>query len=105
MDLSRSSDVEENNATKEVVVTWLSEEECIAAGATDMNIVSEYVEKVNIWLAEGKVVEPELLHLLWEKEQSFGKRIGVHAALIQCKSKRIGNRSDIMVESGNVLNY
>ncbi|MGK9185671.1 hypothetical protein KXS12_26010 [Priestia filamentosa] len=47
-----------------------------------MDMILEYVEKVNLWLAQDKVVEPELLHLLWEKGNYSGQRIGVHPALI-----------------------
>lgn len=76
-------------SNKEVKVLWLSQEECIEAGANNMDMILEYVEKVNIWLAEGKVVEPELLHLLWEPGQYAGKRIGVHAALIRSEEMRV----------------
>lgn len=75
--------------SKAVDVLWLSQEECIEAGATDMEMILEYVEKVNLWLAQGKVVEPELLHLLWEEDNYSGKRIGVHAALIQSEEMRV----------------
>ncbi|MCM3519822.1 ornithine cyclodeaminase family protein [Staphylococcus xylosus] len=75
--------------SKEVNVLWLSQEECIEGGAKDMNQILEYVEKVNLWLAEDKVVEPELLHLLWEEGNYSGKRIGVHAALIQSEEMKV----------------
>jgi len=68
---------------KEVHVTWLSQEECIKAGAKDMSFILEYVEKVNVWLSEGKIVESNLLHLLWDEHEHAGKRIGVHATLIR----------------------
>ncbi len=68
---------------KEVKITWLSQEECISAGAKDMSLILEYVEKVNVWLSEGKIVESNLLHLLWDKHAHAGKRIGVHATLIR----------------------
>lgn len=74
---------------QEVDVLWLSQEECIESGANDMNMILEYVEKVNKWLAEGKVEEPELLHLLWDREAYSGKRIGVHAALIQSEEMKV----------------
>lgn len=74
---------------KEVDVLWLSQEECIESGANDMNLILEYVEKVNRWLAEGKVEEPELLHLLWDHEETSGKRIGVHASLIQSEEMSV----------------
>ncbi|SFE80481.1 ornithine cyclodeaminase family protein [Alteribacillus iranensis] len=74
---------------KEVNVTWLSQEECIESGAKNMDMILEYVEKVNLWLAEGKVVEPELLHLLWEEGNYSGKRIGVHAALIRSEEMKV----------------
>lgn len=75
--------------SKEVDVLWLSQEECIESGAKDMDMILEYVEKVNLWLAEDKVVEPELLHLLWEEGNYSGKRIGVHAALIRSEEMRV----------------
>lgn len=74
---------------KSVEVLWLSQEECIEAGAKDMDMILNYVEKVNLWMAEGKVVEPELLHLLWDHDEYSGKRIGVHAALIQSEEMRV----------------
>lgn len=75
--------------SKEVNVLWVSQEECIESGAKDMDMILEYVEKVNLWLAEDKVVEPELLHLLWEEGNYSGKRIGVHAALIQSEEMQV----------------
>ncbi|SFP02839.1 ornithine cyclodeaminase family protein [Salibacterium halotolerans] len=78
-----------NNSSKEVNVLWLSQEECIEGGAKDMDMILEYVEKVNLWLAEDKIVEPELLHLLWEEGNYSGKRIGVHAALLQSEEMRV----------------
>jgi ornithine cyclodeaminase/alanine dehydrogenase-like protein (mu-crystallin family) len=74
---------------KSVNVLWLSQEECIQSGATDMDMILDYVEKVNRWLAEGKVEEPELLHLLWNHEEYSGKRIGVHAALIRSEEMKV----------------
>ncbi|MGK9185748.1 ornithine cyclodeaminase family protein, partial [Priestia filamentosa] len=74
---------------KEVEVLWLSQEECIQGGAKDMDMILEYVEKVNLWLAQDKVVEPELLHLLWEKGNYSGQRIGVHAALIRSEEMQV----------------
>lgn len=74
---------------KEVNVLWLSQEECIQSGAKDMDMILEYVEKVNLWLAEGKVVEPELLHLLWEPGEYSGRRIGVHASLIRSEEMQV----------------
>jgi len=76
-------------SSKEVKVLWLSQEDCIACGAKNMDMILEYVEKVNVWLQEDKVVEPELLHLLWEKEKYAGKRIGVHAALLRSEEMRV----------------
>ncbi|WP_257351625.1 ornithine cyclodeaminase family protein [Pseudalkalibacillus decolorationis] len=73
----------------EVEVLWLSQEECIQGGAKDMDMILEYVEKVNLWLAQDKVVEPELLHLLWEKGNYSGQRIGVHAALIRSEEMQV----------------
>jgi len=78
-----------SNSNKEVNVLWLSQEECIEGGAKDMDMILEYVEKVNLWLAEDKVVEPELLHLLWEEGNYSGQRIGVHAALIRSEEMRV----------------
>jgi ornithine cyclodeaminase/alanine dehydrogenase-like protein (mu-crystallin family) len=74
---------------KGVKVTWLSQEECIAAGAKDMSLILEYVEKVNAWLSEGKIVESNLLHLLWDEHAHAGKRIGVHATLIRSEEMRV----------------
>lgn len=78
-----------SGSSKEVNVLWLSQEECIQGGAKNMDMILEYVEKVNLWLAEGKVVEPELLHLLWEQGNYSGKRIGVHAALIRSEEMQL----------------
>lgn len=36
---------------KEVCVLWLSREECIACGATDMERIGNDVEKGNLWMA------------------------------------------------------
>lgn len=77
------------SSNKEVKVLWLSQEECIECGAMDMDMILEYVEKVNLWLVEGKVVEPELLHLLWEPGEYSGRRIGVHAALIRSEEMKV----------------
>jgi ornithine cyclodeaminase/alanine dehydrogenase-like protein (mu-crystallin family) len=74
---------------KGVKVTWLSQEECIAAGAQDMSLILEYVEKVNVWLSEGKIVESNLLHLLWDEHAHAGKRIGVHATLIRSEEMHV----------------
>lgn len=106
MDQKGASVMEESaNKNKEVVVTWLSQEECIAGGAKDMDMILEYVEKVNLWLAEGKVVEPELLHLLWEKDNYSGKRIGVHAALIQSDEMRVAAVKGIPSNPMNPIKY
>jgi ornithine cyclodeaminase/alanine dehydrogenase len=91
--------------SKEVEVTWLSQEECIEAGASDMDMILEYVEKVNLWLAEGKVVEPELLHLLWEEGEYSGKRIGVHAALIRSEEMRVAAVKGIPSNPMNPIKY
>lgn len=91
--------------SKEVEVTWLSQEECIESGAKDMDMILEYVEKVNLWLAEGKVVEPELLHLLWEEEEYSGKRIGVHAALIRSEEMRVAAVKGIPSNPMNPIKY
>lgn len=96
---------ESEQKNKEVVVTWLSQEECIAGGAQDMDMILEYVEKVNLWLAEGKVVEPELLHLLWEEENYSGKRIGVHAALIRSEEMKVAAVKGIPSNPMNPINY
>ncbi|MFS0824787.1 ornithine cyclodeaminase family protein [Bacillus sp. 1P02SD] len=92
-------------SSKEVVVRWLSQEECIQGGATDMEMILEYVEKVNLWLAEGKVVEPELLHLLWEEGQYSGKRIGVHAALIRSEEMHVAAVKGIPSNPMNPVRY
>ncbi len=74
---------------KAIKVTWLSQEECIAAGAKDMALILAYVEKVNVWLSEGKIVESNLLHLLWDEHAHAGKRIGVHATLVRSEEMRV----------------
>ena len=76
-------------SNKEVNVLWLSQEDCIECGAMNMETIFNYVEKVNLWLAEGKVVEPELLHLLWEPGNYSGQRIGVHAALLRSEEMSV----------------
>jgi len=48
--------------SKEVKVLWLSQEECIEAGAMDMEMILRNVLKANSWLGEGKTVESELCH-------------------------------------------
>ena len=52
--------------SKDVKVLWLSQEECIKAGAMDMKTILKNVLKANRWLGEGKTVETELCHLCWE---------------------------------------
>lgn len=89
---------------KEVKVLWLSQEECIESGAKDMEMILHYVEKVNLWIAEGKIVEPELLHLLWEPGEYSGKRIGVHAALIRSEEMRIAAVKGIPSNPMNPVN-
>ncbi|MFP7230885.1 ornithine cyclodeaminase family protein [Bacillus subtilis] len=91
--------------SQEVLVRWLSQEECIQAGANNMDMILEYVEKVNKWLAEGKVVEPELLHLLWEEGNYSGKRIGVHASLIRSEEMKVAAVKGIPSNPMNPINY
>src|SRR5690606_31619346 len=81
-----------------------SQEECIESGAKDMEMILHYVEKVNLWIAEGKIVEPELLHLLWEPGEYSGKRIGVHAALIRSEEMRIAAVKGIPSNPMNPVN-
>lgn len=68
---------------KENKVLWLSQEDCIAAGALDMAMVLSTVEKANLWLAQGKTTETDLIHLVWEPGAYASKRIGVSSALIR----------------------
>lgn len=74
---------------KESKVLWLSQEECIAAGALDMAQVLATVEKANLWLAQGKTTETDLIHLVWEPGAYASQRIGVHAALIRADGMRV----------------
>jgi hypothetical protein len=46
----------DSSMSKAVNVTWLSQEDCVEAGAMNMAQVIAYVEKVNVWLSEGKIV-------------------------------------------------
>jgi ornithine cyclodeaminase/alanine dehydrogenase-like protein (mu-crystallin family) len=90
---------------KEVKVLWLSQEDCIECGAKNMEMIVHYVEKVNVWLAEGKVVEPELLHLLWEPGEYAGRRIGVHAALIRSEEMNVAAVKGIPSNPMNPINF
>ncbi|MFD1413364.1 ornithine cyclodeaminase family protein [Oceanobacillus jeddahense] len=95
----------ETATNQEVNVRWLSQEECIEAGAKNMDMILEYVEKVNLWLAQEKVVEPELLHLLWEEGNYSGKRIGVHASLIRSEEMKVAAVKGIPSNPMNPVNY
>ena len=77
--------------SKEVKVLWLSQEECIKAGAMDMKTILKNVLKANRWLGEGKTVETELCHLCWEEHAHAGRRIGIHAALIQSEEMAVAS--------------
>lgn len=74
---------------KENKVLWLSQEECIEAGALDMAMILRNVEKANLWLAQGKTAETELVHLVWESGAYASKRIGLHSALIRSEEMTV----------------
>ncbi|MEL7563792.1 MAG: ornithine cyclodeaminase family protein [Dehalobacterium sp.] len=76
--------------SKESKVLWLSQEECIEAGALDMLMVLKNVENANLWLAEGKTTETDLVHLVWEPGAYASKRIGISSALIRAEETRVG---------------
>ena len=86
---------------KESKVLWLSQEECIEAGALDMAMVLATVEKANSWLAQGLTTETDLIHLVWEPGAYASQRIGVHSALIRADGMRVAGVKSIPSNPAN----
>lgn len=88
---------------KESKVLWLSQEECIEAGALDMAMVLRNVEKANLWLAQEKTTETDLVHLVWEPGAYASKRIGISSALIRSEEMMVASIKGIPSNPSNPL--
>lgn len=91
--------------SKEVKVLWLSQEEVIKAGASDMDLVLNQVRKVNKWLVEGKVNEANLLRVTWDKKLGGSRKIGIHGAIIDSEEMQIAGVKSIPANPANPKKY
>ncbi|ATW26337.1 ornithine cyclodeaminase family protein [Candidatus Formimonas warabiya] len=89
---------------KENKVLWLSQEECIEAGALDMAMVLKNVENANLWLAQGKTTETDLVHLVWDPGAYASKRIGISSALIRAEEMMVASIKGIPSNPANPVN-
>ena len=76
-------------AGKENKVLWISQEEAIQCGALDMNFIMDNVIRANKMLGRGETIEIPLFHMMWEEGKHAGKRIGLHACIINSEEENI----------------
>ena len=74
---------------KENKVLWISQEEAIQCGALDMNFIMNNVICANKMLGRGETIEIPLFHMMWEEGKHAGKRIGLHACIINSDTEDI----------------
>lgn len=67
---------------KENKVLWISQEEAIECGALDMSFIMNNVMRANKMLGRGETIEIPLFHMMWEEGKHAGKRVGLHACII-----------------------
>ena len=91
--------------SKEVKVLWLSQEDVIQAGASDVNLVMNQVTKVDRWLVEGKINEAPLLRVTWDHKYGGARTIGIHGCIIDSEEMQIAGVKSIPANPANPKKY
>lgn len=76
-------------AGKENKVLWISQEEAMQCGAGDLEWVMNNVIRANKMLGRGETIEIPLFHMMWEEGKHAGKRIGLHACILNSDEENV----------------
>lgn len=76
-------------AGKENKVLWISQEEAMEIGAGDLNWVMNNVIRANKMLGRGETIEIPLFHMMWQEGKHAGKRIGLHACILNSDEENV----------------